>query len=239
MPALLVSNIQQKEDFEMPLIIGVTGSIATGKTTACQVMSEMGAVHCDADRLVHRLYDPGTDAFDRIVTIFGEEIVGSDGYIDRRRLGAKVFGKPEEMNKLTTAIGSIADAVKRVIDEWNATLSSQDVAVLEAVNLVEAGYGQWCHQVWLFACDTDIARQRLAERNHYSDEEVEQRLASQRHWDDRAPASDAVIFNNGKEEELTSEVRSKFVHTRHLWQVGELEPSRYLAWWEARASENS
>ena len=223
----------------MPLIIGVTGSIATGKSTACGVMVEMGAVHCDADRLVHRLYDPGTDAFDRIVGIFGDEIVGSDGYIDRRSLGARVFGKPEEMNKLTTAIGSIADAVKGVIDEWNDTLSAQDVAVLEAVNLVEAGYGQWCHQVWLFACDNDIARQRLADRNQYSDEEVEQRLASQRHWEERSPASDAVIFNNDTEEQLISEVRSKFIHARHLWQVGELEPSRYLGWGEAKAAESN
>ena len=222
----------------MPMIVGVTGSIATGKSTACRVIVELGAVHCDADRLVHRLYDPGTDAFDRIVEIFGEEIVGSDGYIDRRRLGARVFGNPEQMNKLTTAIGSIADAVKSVIDEWNRTLAARDVAVLEAVNMIEAGYGQWCHQVWLFACDGDIARKRLAERNQYSDEEVDQRLASQRHWEERAPASDVVIFNNGTEDELISEVRSKFIHARHLWQVGELEPSRYLAWWEARSREN-
>ena len=219
----------------MPLIIGVTGSIATGKSTACRVLAEMGAVHCDADRLVHRLYDPGTDAFDRIVGIFGEEIVGADGFIDRRILGAKVFGKPEEMNKLTTAIGSIADAVKGVIDEWNASLSASDVAVLEAVNLVEAGYGQWCHQVWLLACDNDIARLRLAERNQYSDEEVEQRLASQRLWEDREPAVDVVMFNNGSEDRLVSEVKNRFTHTRHLWQVGELAPSRYLAWWESRS----
>ena len=233
-----MSGLGQKERSEMPMIVGVTGSIATGKSTACRVIVELGAVHCDADRLVHRLYDPGTDAFDRIVEIFGEEIVGSDGYIDRRQLGARVFGKPEQMNKLTTAIGSIADAVKSVIDEWNRTLAARDVAVLEAVNMIEAGYGQWCHQVWLFACDGDIARKRLAERNQYSDEEVDQRLASQRHWEERAPASDVVIFNNGTEDELISEVRSKFIHARHLWQVGELEPSRYLAWWEARSREN-
>ena len=223
----------------MPLIIGVTGSIATGKSTACRVLSEMGAVHCDADRLVHRLYDPGTDAFDRIVGIFGEEIVGPDGFIDRRILGARVFGNPEQMNKLTTAIGSIADAVKGVIDEWNRSMSANEVAVLEAVNLVEAGYGQWCHQVWLFACDESIARRRLAERNQYSDEEVEQRLASQRPWQDRDPASDLVIFNNGSEDQFVSEIKSRFTHTRHLWQVGELEPSRYLAWWEERSSDPS
>jgi dephospho-CoA kinase len=118
-------------------------------------------------------------------------------------------------------------------------MSANEVAVLEAVNLVEAGYGQWCHQVWLFACDESIARRRLAERNQYSDEEVEQRLASQRPWQDRDPASDLVIFNNGSEDQFVSEIKSRFTHTRHLWQVGELEPSRYLAWWEERSSDPS
>ena len=218
----------------MPLIIGVTGSIATGKSTACQLMVAEGAVHCDADRLVHRMYDPGTEAFDRIVAIFGREIVGEDGYIDRRRLGAKVFGKPEEMNKLTTAIGSIVDAIKAVIDEWNDTLGTDDVAVLEAVNLVEAGYGRWCHQTWLFAADQDIVRQRLAARNQYTEDEIDQRMASQRSWEDRAAAADLLVFNNDTEDHFKSEVGTHFAQVRHLWQNGELEPSRYTAWWNQR-----
>lgn len=221
----------------MPLIIGVTGSIASGKSTACRVMSEMGAVHCDADRLVHRLYDPGTAAFDRIVAIFGSEIVGADGFIDRRKLGAKVFGKPEEMNKLTTAIGSIADAVKRVVDGWNAELGADDIAVLEAVNLIEAGYGAWCAQVWLLACDGDIARKRLAERNQLSPEEVERRMESQRDWRDRAPAADLTIFNNDAQEALESEVKSRFAQTVHQWRNGELPPTRYLDWRRAREGD--
>lgn len=218
----------------MPLIIGVTGSIATGKSTACQLMVDQGAVHCDADRLVHRMYDPGTDAFDRIVAIFGDEIVGEDGYIDRRKLGAKVFGKPEEMNKLTTAIGSIVDAIKAVIDEWNDTLGADDVAVLEAVNLVEAGYGRWCSQVWLFAADEEIVRQRLVGRNQYTEDEIDQRMASQRSWEERAPAADLLIFNNDTQEQFESEVRANFSQVRHLWQNGELEPTRYIAWWQER-----
>ena len=218
----------------MPLIIGVTGSIATGKSTACQLMVEQGAVHCDADRLVHRMYDPGTEAFDRIVAIFGDEIVGEDGYIDRRKLGAKVFGNPEEMNKLTTAIGSIVDAIKAVIDEWNDNLGADDVAVLEAVNLVEAGYGRWCSQVWLFAADEEIVRQRLAGRNQYTEDEIDQRMASQRSWEERAPAADLLIFNNDTQEQFESEVRANFSQVRHLWQNGELEPTRYIAWWQER-----
>ncbi len=216
----------------MPLIIGVTGSIAAGKSTACRLIAELGARHCDADRLVHRLYDPGTQAFDRIVAIFGDDVVGGDGYIDRRALGGKVFGKPEEMNKLTTAIGSIADAVEGVIRDWNATLARDDVALLEAVNLVEAGYGRWCNRVWLIACEEDIARARLKLRNQYTDEEVEQRLASQRRWQDRAAAADLVIHNNGSEERFASEVRDSFASARRLWRAGRLPPTAYLAWWE-------
>jgi len=223
----------------LPLIIGVTGSIAAGKSTACRLIAEFGARHCDADRLVHRLYDPGTPAFGRIVAIFGGDVVGGDGYIDRRALGAKVFGNPEEMNKLTTAIGSIADAVEGVIQDWNATLARDDVALLEAVNLIEAGYGQWCSRVWLIACYEDIARERLEIRNQYTDDEVEQRLASQRRWQDRAAAADLVIHNNGSEERFKAEVEGNFARTRRLWDAGKLPASAYLAWWESHQRTGS
>ncbi|MBE7520079.1 MAG: dephospho-CoA kinase [Thermoflexaceae bacterium] len=83
------------------LVIGLTGTIAAGKSTVAALLEECGAIHCDADRLVHRLYDPGTPGFDRVVAEFGEDVVGADGYIDRKALGAKVFGKPAEMAKLT------------------------------------------------------------------------------------------------------------------------------------------
>ena len=220
----------------MPLIIGVTGSIATGKSSACGLMEAQGAKHLDADRLVHRLYDPGKPAFGRIVAIFGEEIVGEDGYIDRKVLGSKVFGKPDEMTKLTTAIGNIAEAVKEVVDEWNETLAEADVAVLEAVNLIDAGYGQWCDAVWLFACEEDTARSRVMKRNGFSLEEANQRLASQRAWQDREPASDRVFHNNHGIDEFEAEVGAAYKETARLAQDGRLPASRYYDWWERRNS---
>ena len=223
----------------MPLIIGVTGSIATGKSSACNLMAAQGATHLDADRLVHRLYDPGKPAFYRIVGIFGEEIVGEDGYIDRKILGSKVFGRPEEMTKLTTAIGNIAEAVKGVVDDWNETLREDDVAVLEAVNLIEAGYGQWCDAVWLFACEEDTARSRLMQRNGFSEDEANQRLASQRAWIDREPASDRVFHNDGVIEEFEAEVDAAYAETVRLARDGRLPVSRYYDWWERRAAESS
>jgi dephospho-CoA kinase len=218
----------------MPLIIGVTGSIATGKSSACRLMAERGATHLDADRLVHRLYDPGKPAFDRIVGIFGDEIVGEDGYIDRKILGSKVFGKPEEMTKLTTAIGNIAEAVKEVVDGWNNTLGEDDVAVLEAVNLIEAGYGQWCDAVWLFACEEDTARRRLMRRNGFSVEEANQRLTSQRDWQERAPASDRVFHNDNGIVGFEAEVGSAYAEAARLARDGRLPVSKYYDWWERR-----
>lgn len=218
----------------MPLIIGVTGSIATGKSVACETVIALGATHCDVDRLVHRLYDPGKPAFHRIVAAFGKEVVGEDGYIDRKVLGSKVFGNPEQMSRLTTAIGDIAAAVEDVVNGWNATLGQNDVALLEAVNLIEAGYGQWCHQVWLFACEDDVARRRLVERNQMSEEDANQRLASQRSWQSREPAADLLLFNDGDLDEFRIKVEGEFTSTKNLWLSGKLPPSRYYQWWEAR-----
>ena len=223
----------------MPLIIGITGSIATGKSSACSLMAAQGAAHCDADRLVHRLYDPGKPAFDRIVSIFGREIVGADGYIDRKILGSKVFGKPDEMSKLTTAIGDIAAAVKEVVDGWNDTLGGDDVALLEAVNLIEAGYGQWCNAVWLFACEDAAARNRLMQRNRFSVDEANQRLASQRDWRERAPAADRVFHNNGDYAEFQAQVDAAFVEAVRLWRAGRLPESKYYGWRERRSASAS
>lgn len=217
----------------MPLIIGVAGAIATGKSSACKMLARHGAVHCDADKLVHTLYEPGKPAFDRIVAAFGDEVVGADGFIDRRILGAKVFGQPEEMTRLGKAIGNIREAVDVVVDEWNATLSEADVAIMEAVSLIEAGYGEFCHQVWLFATrDRHLVRQRLMDRNHFTAAEAEQRLASQRPWEEREPASDVVLFNDGDLETLEQQTMETFRKTHEAWMAGTLPRSKYDDWWE-------
>lgn len=218
----------------MPLIIGVAGAIATGKSSACRLLMDRGATYCHVDKLVHRLYEPGTAAYDRIVAMFGRGIVGIDGYLDRHALGAKVFGKSEEMQKLINAIGSIRAAVKELVGAWQTTLAPADVALLEAVNLIEAGYGAWCHQVWLFACHEDTARQRLIERHDFTFAEANQRLASQRPWEKRAPAADLLIFNNDDYEDFARRVRAEFLHVYDLWNRGALPPSQYHAWWRAR-----
>ena len=139
----------------MPLVIGITGSIAAGKSLVCRTLVELGAEHCDADTLVHRLYDPGTPGFERVVAAFGEDVVGAAGYVDRKVLGSKVFGKPEAMRQLTTAMGDISGAIHREIDRWRETLPQNGTGVMEAVNLIEPGYSAWCDVSWLVVCSNE------------------------------------------------------------------------------------
>lgn len=216
----------------MPLVIGVTGSIATGKSSVCAALVELGAIHCNADTLVHRLYDPGTPGFDRVLAEFGQDVVGPDGFIDRRVLGAKVFGDREAMGRLTRAMGDISGLIRTTIEEWRATLPADATAVMEAVNLIEPGYSAWCDQTWLVAAEPDSARPRLMARNGFSEEEANQRLASQRDWRLRAPAADFVLHNDGTAEELRAAVEAEFRRIHALYRAGKLPPSVYHAWRE-------
>ena len=221
----------------MPLIIGITGSIASGKSSACQFLESKGAVHCDADRLVHRMYDPGKPAFDRIVKVFGETVVDDHGVIDRKILGGKVFGKPKEMAKLTEAIGDIFAEVSGVMKRWRNSLAPHDIGLMEAVNFIEAGYGQFSDVTWLFAVDDNLAISRLMARNNLDQTAAEQRLASQQKWEDRAPAADIVTHNDGTMAELERKVELEIngIHSKHL--AGILPTSKYMGWYKDKISQ--
>ena len=221
----------------MPLIIGVTGSIASGKSSACQFLESKGAVHCDADRLVHRMYDPGKPAFDRIVKAFGDMVVDDHGVIDRKILGGKVFGKPKEMAKLTEAIGDIFAEVSGVMKRWRNSLAPHEIGLMEAVNFIEAGYGQFSDVTWLFAVDDNLAISRLMARNNLDQTAAEQRLASQQKWEERAPAADIVTHNDGTMAELERKVELEIstIHSKHL--AGILPTSKYMGWYEDKISQ--
>jgi len=218
-------------DPSWPLVIGLTGTIAAGKSTVGQILVERGAVHCDADKLVHRLYDPGTPGFDRVVEAFGADVVGADGYVDRKVLGAKVFGKPDEMAKLTRAMGSISDAIKGEIDRWRAELGPDGIAVMEAVNLMEPGYARWCDQTWLIGVDDDVARQRLAETRGMAAPEIEQRLAAMTPMEVRAPGADFTYRNNGSIEALRAAVYDELDRALAMHAQGGPLPSKFAPWW--------
>ncbi len=215
----------------MPLVLGVTGSIATGKSLLCRHLEEHhGAIHGDADKIVHRMFDPGKPGFDNAVKEFGDEILGEDGYIDRGKVGAIVFGNREAMGRWTRAIGDIGAEMKQSIEGWRKELPDDAIAILEAVNLIEAGYSAWCDATWLVAADDDIARLRLMARNDFTEQEANQRLDSARDYKLRAPAADRLFMNNGELDAFIAEVDTAIVETREAFVAGTLPPTNYTAW---------
>ncbi|MYD54863.1 MAG: dephospho-CoA kinase [Chloroflexi bacterium] len=180
----------------MAFVLGVTGSIACGKSVLCRHLANFhGARHVDADRHVHTMYEPGKPGFDRIVARFGDDVVGADGYIDRKALGDIVFGKPDLLAALRTAIGDIEGEFMRLLREMKQ--DSAPIAVFEAVRLFEGPYMEVCDAGWLVAAEDERAIDRLMARNGFTREEAEQRMASATPWRERAPRADLVLHNNG------------------------------------------
>ena len=189
----------------MAILLGVSGAIAAGKSLLCQrLVDRWGASHLDADRYVHAMYEPGTDAHGRIVAEFGEQVIAASGAIDRKALGALVFGKAERLAALRTAIGDIEGEFMHLLTELRD--APQPLAVFEAVRLFEGPYMQICDAGWLVACDAETALQRLMARNDLARAEAEQRWASATPWQERAPKANLVLHNDGSEAEFLDSV---------------------------------
>lgn len=183
------------------IVIGLTGGVASGKSTVSRILAEHGATIIDADRLGHETYRAGTETFARVVEAFGPDIVGQDGQIDRQALGRKVFGDPAAMRRLTDIVWpKIHDLARQRLK----ALRQQDVevVVLEAAVLIEAGWLDLVDEVWVVTTPPEIAKRRLMRRDGLTEEQAEHRLASQLTNEARLPYADVVIENNGTREAL-------------------------------------
>jgi|TARA_B100001750_G_scaffold223343_1_gene213492 dephospho-CoA kinase len=194
------------------IILGITGSIATGKSTIIKkLLDEFNPEYCDADKLVHTLYEPGKPAYYRIIEIFGQEIVNEKtSYINRQKLGEIVFKDKNSMKKLTDAIGNIGIEVKNLVDSWIE--DSKKLGIVEAVNLIEANYIAWCDEVWLFKVDNNIALERLKNRNNLSQNEAEKRINSQTPWKKRIDYANFTIDTNGNIDEVYTKVKKLYLN---------------------------
>ena len=183
------------------LVIGLTGGIASGKSTVARLLAERGAVVVDADKLGHRAYRRDRPAFARVVAAFGPDVVGADGEIDRRALGAKVFGDANAMRRLTDIVWPAILALAK--DEIaTARRAGAAVAVLEAAVLLEAGWQSEVDEVWAVAVPSQVAVRRATARDGVDAEAVRARIAAQLSNEERAAKADVVIENSGSPKAL-------------------------------------
>jgi dephospho-CoA kinase len=177
-------------------VIGLTGGIASGKSTVARFFREHDIPVIDADVLGHRTYEPGSDTFAAVVRTFGKELVAPDGTIDRKVLGAKVFGKPDELKKLTDIVWpGIRRLASQDLSEFET--AGNGLVVLEAAVLFEAGWQDLTDEIWVVVVEPELAVERLAARNGLDPEAARARIASQLSNAERVAQADIVIENNG------------------------------------------
>jgi dephospho-CoA kinase len=205
------------------LRIGLTGGIACGKSTVAKMFAELGAEVVDADVLVHELYRPGEEIHRELVRRFGQEIVKSNGEIDRAKLAAVAFdgGRVEELNKI------VHPAVIRQQQKWMQEIAAKDpdaVVIVEAALILEAGAGGRFDKLVVVTCQPEQKIERLGRRAGLSLKEarteVERRTRAQLSDEEKARRADYVIDNCGPMEATREQVRRIFAELKQLSKGG-------------------
>lgn len=192
----------------MTKVICLTGGMASGKSSAARFLSEQGAHVIDADVLGHRTYEPGSAAYASVVAVFGRDVLATDGSIDRKTLGDQVFGKPEELKKLTDIVWPTIRALAE--HEIERAAATARVIVLEAAVLFEAGWDDLGEEVWVTIVDREGAVVRAIQRDHISRAMAESRLDAQLSNAERIARADVVIDNNRTREEMLAQLRKQW-----------------------------
>ena len=180
----------------MTYILGLTGGIATGKSTVSRYFFEKGYAVVDADVVARRVVEPGTEGLANIVAQFGTEIIQTDGTLNREKLGAMIFADAEKRETLNNLLSA---QIRRAIMADTATLvnANQPLIVLDIPLLYEAGYETHCDAVMVVYTTEEVQRKRLMGRNNLSEEEALNRIASQEPIEAKKNRADIVIDNNG------------------------------------------
>lgn len=187
-------------------VIGLTGGIGSGKSTVSGYMAELGAVIIDADKVGHEAFKPHTPAWDDVVKTFGNDILGSDGEIDRAKLSGIVFNNPEALKKLNSIMHPrMKQLIKIQIENYRK--KGLKVVVVEAYGLVEADWISIVDEVWVTVSSESVVLERLKEQRGLNEEEILARIRSQLSPEEREKAADVIIHNDGQLEEMKEKVR--------------------------------
>ncbi len=191
----------------MTKIICLTGGMASGKSTAARFLKAHGAHVIDADVLGHRAYEPGRPAYAPVVAAFGGDVLAADGTIDRKTLGAKVFGKPAALKQLTDIVWpAIQQLALDEIAQVRAA-GTPPIIVLEAAVLFEADWQHVGDEVWVCIVDRPVAIARAMQRDRMPQATAESRLDAQLSNAERIARADVVIDNNGAPEVMLAALR--------------------------------
>ncbi|MFI5492130.1 dephospho-CoA kinase [Actinoplanes sp. NPDC051859] len=189
------------------LKVGLTGGIGAGKSAVAQRLHELGAVILDADKLAREVVAAGTEGLAEVVAVFGPEVLGADGELDRIAVGARVFGDEVARRQLE---GIIHPRVRARTAELVTTSPADAIVVNDVPLLVETGLAATFHLVIVVDASPQVRIARLVGKRGMSEDQAAARIAAQASDADRRAAADVVLDNNGGLDELMA-------HVDELW----------------------
>ncbi len=200
-------------------IIGLTGNIASGKTTVAHILQDLGAEVIDADELAHEVLDVGTTETAAVFSTFGDGVAAPTGAVDRAALGQIVFADPQALAALE---GIVHPSVRARIREQLARSSAQ-VAVVEAIKLLEGPLAHEVDSIWVVAAPRALRRQRLTHDRAMDPTVADARLDGQPPEEDKIGRADLVIHNDGSPRALRSAVEAAWYALLQQLAAGEPE----------------
>jgi len=188
-------------------LIGLTGGIASGKSTVAKILKRLGAAIVDADALAREVVEPGHEAWKDIVETFGAEVLQPDRTLDRQKLRATIFNNPAARKKLEAIIHP---RVRALAEEriHQHTAAGYEIVVYEVPLLFEGNLHEWLRPVVLVTCDLDTQKRRLQERDGLSAEASQKHIDAQMSLAEKRRLADYVIENDGSLEDLEGEVQT-------------------------------
>ena len=186
-------------------VIGLTGGIASGKSAVAQILSELGAVVIDADKIGHDAFLPHTDIWEQLVNEFGISILNQNEEIDRAKLAEKVFDDPKSLKKLNSIMHPL---MYKIVEEKLEDLRSRatKVAVLEATLLIEANWNDLVDEIWVVVAHEETVMQRILINRNITEQQARARIKSQMPIYEKAQHGDVVIENDAGFDELKRNV---------------------------------
>jgi len=201
----------------MAFVLGITGGIATGKSTALRMFGELGAQTLSADEIARRVLAPGGPAHAPTIEAFGAGILDSNGDIDRRRLGSIVFADPAAREKLNSITHPpIIELTLRAIEDFRRNASPGAVLAVEIPLLFECDMAGSVDEVLVISSEQRTQAHRLTTRSGLTPDEVEMRLRAQMPIAEKMERADRVIRNDGSQEDLRGAVAGVWEEIRLL-----------------------
>ena len=188
----------------MARIIGLTGGIASGKSTVTSYLKEKGYPVIDADVVVHSLQISGGELYQALVEHFGTEILLDTGDLNRPVLAQRIFSSQKEIVWSNQVQGEMIR--KALARERDRLAETEDLFFMDIPLLIEQGYLDWFDQVWLVYVTEDTQLERLMERNALTEDQARDRLAAQMSLEEKKALVDLVIDNNSKRDHLYQQI---------------------------------